>query len=64
MGLGIAYNPTYFDTPPDWKDFWDPKVAGKIATATFPVAIAKVYWLLLDLWLAVMKMIPMPCLPN
>jgi putative spermidine/putrescine transport system substrate-binding protein len=36
MGLGIAYNPTYFDTPPDWKDFWDPKVAGKIATATFP----------------------------
>jgi len=36
MGLGIAYNPDYFDTPPDWADFWDPKVKGKIATATFP----------------------------
>lgn len=36
MGLGIAYNPDFFDSPPDWADFWKPEVKGKVATATFP----------------------------
>lgn len=38
MGLGIAYNPDYFDSPPDWPDLWKPEYKGKIAFAFFPGA--------------------------
>lgn len=37
-GIGIVYNPDFFDTPPDWADLWKPEYNGKIATATFPGA--------------------------
>lgn len=38
MGLGIAYNPKVFSTPPDWADLWKPEYKGKIALANFPGA--------------------------
>ncbi len=38
MGLGIAYNPDYFDTAPDWPDLWKPEYKGKVALAYFPGA--------------------------
>ena len=41
MGLGIAYNPEAFDSPPDWPDLFKEEYAGKIATATFPGADAE-----------------------
>ena len=36
MGLGIAYNPDYFDTPPNWEDLWNPEFKGKIAFPNYP----------------------------
>lgn len=35
-GLGIAYNPDVFDSPPNWADLWAPEHAGKIAFPNFP----------------------------
>jgi putative spermidine/putrescine transport system substrate-binding protein len=37
-GIGIAYNPDFFETPPDWEDLWNPEFNGKIGVATFPGA--------------------------
>ncbi len=36
MGLGIAYNPDYFDAPPNWNDLWKPEYKGKIAFPNYP----------------------------
>ena len=36
MGVGIAYNPDYFDEAPDWEDLWNPEFKGKIAIPTYP----------------------------
>ncbi|MCY1152819.1 MAG: extracellular solute-binding protein [Sphaerochaetaceae bacterium] len=36
MGLGIAYNPDFFDTPPKWSDLWNPEFKGKIAFPNYP----------------------------
>ena len=36
MGLGIAYNPDFFDSPPEWKDLWKPEYKGKIGFPTYP----------------------------
>ncbi len=36
VGLGIAYNKSMLDTPPEWADMWDPKFNGKIAVAQYP----------------------------
>ncbi len=44
MGLGIAYNPDYFDTAPDWPDLWKPEYKGKVALAYFPAPMARVSW--------------------
>lgn len=35
-GLGIAYNPDYFDSPPNWADLWKPEYKGKVAMANIP----------------------------
>ncbi len=36
MGLGIAYNPDFFDTPPEWEDLWNSEFKGKIAFPNYP----------------------------
>lgn len=36
MGLGIAYNPKFFDKPPEWADLWKPEYKGKIAFPHYP----------------------------
>ncbi|TPW33189.1 extracellular solute-binding protein [Martelella alba] len=36
VGLGIAYNKTLVDHPPEWKDMWDPQYNGKIAVSQYP----------------------------
>ncbi len=36
MGLGIAYNPDYFDEAPQWADLWKPEYKGKIAFPSYP----------------------------
>jgi putative spermidine/putrescine transport system substrate-binding protein len=36
VGLGIAYNKSMFDTPPEWADLWKADYKGKIALAQYP----------------------------
>ena len=36
VGLGIAYNKSMFETPPEWADLWKPEYKGKIALAQYP----------------------------
>ena len=36
VGLGIAYNKTLMDSPPEWSDMWDEAYSGQIAVAQYP----------------------------
>ncbi len=36
VGLGIAYNKSLFETPPEWADLWKPEYQGMIAMSPYP----------------------------